>query len=312
MPPGSRVVPGGTRLLCKDRTTQMFLAEDTCDTSQLVCQKRWPRALPASQGTTETVSDPVQRQSILGVPVDVINRAEALTLFVDWLGSGATTLRHVVTVNPEFVIAAQRDEEFASVLRESALATADGVGITLAGRALGVPVGERVTGVDLVEGLSEISAADPRCRLFLLGAGPGVAGETAVRLADRFPGVRIVGTYAGSSKESGFDEIRAQLAGIDATVLLVAFGHPAQDLWIARHREALAAHGILISAGIGGAFDYLSGRVPRAPRLVRRLGLEWLYRLVRQPWRWRRQLALPLFVLLVLRERLRKLRRNSH
>ena len=98
-----------------------------------------------------------------------------------------------------------------------------------------------------------------------------------------------------------------KLAASDATVLLVAFGHPTQDLWIARHQEALAAHGILVSIGVGGSFDYLSGRVPRAPRLVRRLGLEWLYRLIRQPWRWRRQLALPLFVLLVLRERLRSL-----
>lgn len=254
--------------------------------------------------------EPVQRHSILGTPVDVIDLAGALALIAGWLqpiGAGSE-LRHVVTINPEFVIAARRDAEFGAVLRAAALATADGVGIRLAGRLLNVPVGKRVTGVDLVEGLAGLSARNERCRLFLLGAGPGVADDAAARLRARFPSVQIAGTLAGSSTGAGFAEVESQLTGAGATVLLVAFGHPTQDLWIARHREALAAHGILVSIGVGGTFDYLSGRIPRAPRLVRRLGLEWLYRLVRQPWRWRRQLALPLFVLLILRERLRTLR----
>jgi N-acetylglucosaminyldiphosphoundecaprenol N-acetyl-beta-D-mannosaminyltransferase len=251
-------------------------------------------------------TDTRQRNTILGVPVDALDRPAVLATISEWLVQPSDrTLHHVVTVNPEFVIAARRQPAFARALHESALATADGVGITLAGRLLGVPVGERITGVDLVESLAELSAGNEQCRLFLLGAGPGVANETAERLRARFPGTRIVGTFAGSSKDTGFAEIEARLDAADATVLLVAFGHPTQDLWIARHREALAAHGILVSIGVGGSFDYLSGRVPRAPRLVRRLGLEWLYRLIRQPWRWRRQLALPLFVLLVVRERLR-------
>ncbi len=252
--------------------------------------------------------DSDQRQMILGTPVDTVSLNHALALIAGWLAQPeGSALRHVVTVNPEFVIAARRNATFAGVLHESALATADGVGITLAGRLLGVPVGERIPGVDLVEGLAGLSTRDEHCRLFLLGSGPGVADEAARQLRQRFPGVRIAGTFAGSSTDDGFAEIEAKLTASDATVLLVAFGHPTQDLWIARHREALAAHGILVSIGVGGTFDYLSGRVPRAPRLARRLGLEWLYRLIRQPWRWRRQLALPLFVLLVLRERLRAL-----
>ena len=252
--------------------------------------------------------DSVQRQSILGTPVDAVNLDHALALIAGWLAQPqGSQLRHVVTVNPEFVIAARRDPACAAVLHASALATADGVGITLAGRILSIPVGERIPGVDLVEGLARLSDRDENCRLFLLGAGPGIADEAAQRLRERFPGVRITGTFAGSSADAGFAEIEAKLSASNATMLLVAFGHPTQDLWIARHREALAAHGILVSIGVGGTFDYLSGRVPRAPRLVRRLGLEWLYRLVRQPWRWRRQLALPLFVLLVIRERLRSL-----
>jgi N-acetylglucosaminyldiphosphoundecaprenol N-acetyl-beta-D-mannosaminyltransferase len=257
-----------------------------------------------------TTNTPHQRQQILGAPVDPVNLDGALAMIASWLQLSGEDhrLHHVVTVNPEFVIAARRDPAFAAVLRAAALATADGVGISLAGRFLGIPVGERVTGVDLVEGLARLSAQDKDCRLFLLGAAPGIASEAAERLRERFPGLRVVGTFAGSSADAGFPEIDAKLTGSGATVLLVAFGHPTQDLWIARHREALAAHGILISAGVGGSFDYLSGRIPRAPALVRRLGLEWFYRLIRQPWRWRRQLALPLFVLLVLRERLRTLR----
>jgi len=247
------------------------------------------------------------RQSILGVPVDPLDRAAALGRIAGWLArERGAELAHVVTVNPEFVVAARRNREFASVLHTSALATADGVGIMLAGRVLGVPVGERITGVDLVEGLAEMSALDANCRLFLLGAGPGIADEAATALRERYPGARIAGTFAGSSADRGFAEIEGRLAESGATALLVAFGHPTQDLWIARHREALAAHGILVSIGVGGTFDYLSGRVPRAPQLVRKVGLEWLYRLIRQPWRWRRQLALPLFVLLVIRERLRR------
>jgi len=219
------------------------------------------------------------------------------------------TLLHIVTVNPEFVIAARRDAEFADVLHHSGLATADGVGIVLAGRLLGVPTGPRVTGVDLVEGLAGLRA--PGLRLFLLGAGPGVVDEVAERLRARIPDVEIVGTFSGSPDDSGLAEIEARLEQARATVLLVAFGHPRQDLWIARHRERLGSHGILVAAGIGGAFDYLAGRVPRAPGWLRRLGLEWLYRLIRQPWRWRRQLALPLFVVLVLREWVWRLTRIS-
>jgi N-acetylglucosaminyldiphosphoundecaprenol N-acetyl-beta-D-mannosaminyltransferase len=256
-----------------------------------------------------------QRSRILGAPVDVIDRGGALRIVAGWVGaddgSGGEDrprragrdggLHHIVTVNPEFVIAARRNPEFARVLNAAALATADGVGIVLAGRMLGVPTGPRVTGVELVEGLAGLGA--PGVRLFLLGAGPDIAEQAAAKLRQRHPSVQIVGTFAGSSTDAGLAEVEERLANSGATVLLVAFGHPTQDLWIARHRERLEAHGILVAAGIGGAFDYLSGRVPRAPSVVRRLGLEWLYRLIRQPWRWRRQLALPLFVALVVRER---------
>jgi N-acetylglucosaminyldiphosphoundecaprenol N-acetyl-beta-D-mannosaminyltransferase len=249
------------------------------------------------------------RQQILGTPVDNVDLDGTIEHIAGWLRDSPDTLKHVVTVNPEFVIAAYRNPEFMSVLRRSSLATADGVGIGLAARLLGLSIGERVTGVDLVQELAR--TAPDNSRLFLLGAAEGVAAEAALALQRQYPDVEIAGMYGGSFKDDRFSEIEVYLIRARPTVLLVAFGHPAQDLWIDRHREHLRKHGILVAIGVGGTFDYLSGRVPRAPRLVRRLGFEWLYRLIRQPWRWRRQLALPLFVMLVVRERLRRARRST-
>lgn len=250
------------------------------------------------------------RHEILGIPVDTVDLDGAIDRMAEWLRSSEPCLRHVVTVNPEFVIAARRDPLFREVLGKASLATADGIGIVMASRILALPIRDRVAGVDLVEGL----AARPpeNCRMFFLGAAQGVAAEAKRVLEQRYRNVRIVGTYAGSPNDDAFGIIERQLADAQATVLLVAFGHPRQDLWIDRHREWLDAHGILIAVGVGGTFDYLSGRVPRAPYLVRRLGFEWLFRLVRQPRRWRRQLALPLFVILVLRERFRRNGRSSN
>jgi N-acetylglucosaminyldiphosphoundecaprenol N-acetyl-beta-D-mannosaminyltransferase len=207
-----------------------------------------------------------------------------------------------VTVNPEFIIAARRDPGFRAALDGAALATADGVGVVLAARLLGRPLSSRVTGVDLVEALATVR--QPRPRLFLLGAAPGIAERAADRLHERFPGIEIAGCWAGTPRPEDTAGTLARLGASGANLLLVAYGAPAQDTWIAAHRSELADCGILVAIGIGGALDFLAGAVPRAPRLVRRAGFEWLYRLIRQPWRWRRQLALPLFALLVLRQRL--------
>ncbi|MDI3339451.1 MAG: WecB/TagA/CpsF family glycosyltransferase [Sphaerobacter sp.] len=245
------------------------------------------------------------RLRILGVRVDDVTLPEAVDRIRAWARAGEGRLHHVVTVNPEFIIAARRDPAFRATLEAADLATADGVGVILAARLLGRPLRGRVTGVDLVEALA--AAQDPALHLFLLGAGPGIAERAAAELTRRYPRCHIAGTWSGSPRPEDAPEILARLRAARPTALLVAFGHPAQDLWIAQHQRELAACGIIIGMGIGGTLDYLAGAVPRPPAPVRRLGLEWLYRLIRQPWRWRRQLALPLFAALVLRERLRRL-----
>jgi len=127
-------------------------------------------------------------------------------------------------------------------------------------------------------------------RLYLLGAAPGVAEAAAVRLQELAPGLEIAGTYAGSPASSEEDEIIERIRAARADVLCVAYGAPAQELWIWRNLSRLP---VAVAMGVGGAYDFLAGRQRRAPRIMQRMGLEWLYRLYREPWRWRRMLALP-------------------
>ena len=251
----------------------------------------------------------VERVEVLGVPFDDFPAEDAISLMARWVANEPGILHQVVTANPEFLVAARRDARFREVLRGADLATPDGVGVLLGSRILGHPIRHRVTGVDLVEGLA--ARRDERFSLFLLGAAPGIAAKAADRLRQRFPGVLIPGVWEGSPRAEDFDQILQKLNAARPSILLVAYGAPRQDIWIDEHRTELAACGIVIAIGIGGALDYVAGAVPRAPRWIRRIGFEWLYRLVRQPWRWRRQLALPLFALLIIGERLRGTRHGT-
>lgn len=235
--------------------------------------------------------------SILGVPVHNVSYAQVLDCIARWIAQGGP--HQIATVNPEFVMAARRNAAFRGVLEQADLCLPDGVGITLAARYLRRPLQGRVAGVDLVEALAA-RAAQEGWRLFLLGAGPGVAERAARHLLARHPGLVVCGTHAGSPAPEEEADIVERVRATRPHVLLVAYGAPAQDLWLARN---LASTGAAVGLGVGGAFDYLAGTVRRAPAWMRRLGLEWAYRLLRQPWRWRRQLALPGFALLVLLRR---------
>lgn len=212
--------------------------------------------------------------------------------------------RHLVTLNPEYVMTATRDDDFRTALRNADLAIPDGVGITLALRWLSPPYSsrgpfDRVTGVDVTEMVAAISAAN-RLPVFLLGAGPGVAEAASRRLSARHPGFVLAGTWDGGSAAPADDAwALARIRASGAVAVLVAYGAPGQIHWTARNQEALAASGVHLAIGVGGTLDFISGAVRRAPQWVRRAGLEWLYRLLREPWRWRRQLALPRFALRV-------------
>jgi N-acetylglucosaminyldiphosphoundecaprenol N-acetyl-beta-D-mannosaminyltransferase len=226
-----------------------------------------------------------KRVEILGVGVHNCSEEEAVEAISAWLREDKG-LRQVCTVNPEFVMESRRNARFRDLLNRVDLATPDGVGIVLAARLLGKHVRGRVTGVSLVGRLSALSAAQGHS-IFLLGAGEGVAEDAARVLEGSYPGVQIVGTYAGSPASDEFETIRERLLRASPDVLLVAYGAPRQDLWIDEHKSELPAS-ISLAIGVGGVYDYLAGRVPLAPRWMRRAGFEWLFRLVKQPWRWRR------------------------
>lgn len=242
------------------------------------------------------------RVSLLGLPVDRVTLPEAVDLLSDRIEAGRAQAAgtpgrtaQVVTLNPEMLMRSREQPGLQALIRAADLVVADGVGILWAARLLGTPLSGRVTGVELTEGLAR-RAAERGWRLFLLGAAPGVAEATAARLERDFPGLRIAGAFSGTPRREGDEEAIARIRASGADIVLVAYGSPAQEYWIARARERLGA---AVAIGVGGTFDFLAGRVPRAPQWMRRAGLEWLYRLWREPWRWRRMLALPRFALVV-------------
>lgn len=235
---------------------------------------------------------------ILGVAVDDVVEDEALALADGMIRAGGP--HQICTVNPEFVVEARRNPAFAAALAGADLRTPDGFGLLLAARYLGAPLRGRVTGVELTRRLAAL-AAERGYRLFLLGAAPGVAEAAGAALAAANPGLIIAGCFAGSPAPRHEPFLRQLIAAARPDILLVAYGHPRQDLWIARNQPYLR---VPLAIGVGGALDYLSGQVPRAPAWLRRLGLEWLYRLARQPRRLPRIIdAVPRFLWAVVTER---------
>ena len=240
--------------------------------------------------------------NILGVAIDCVDFALTLDLIDAWVmqrrasGGVGVPCRQICTVNPEFLVDAQRDPAFAATLARADLRVPDGAGVLWAARRMGRPLRERVTGSDGVAYICE-RAAQRGWRVYFLGAASGVAERTAAILAARYPGLQVAGCYAGSPAEAEWPAILARLEAATPDILFVAYGHPRQDFWIDRRRHALPA---AVAIGVGGAFDFVAGVAPRAPMWMRRNNLEWLHRLITQPWRWRRMLKLPVFVGLVL------------
>lgn len=240
----------------------------------------------------------LQHVQILGVPIHAATFDSLLESIAQWIASG-DRLYQICTASPEFVMIAQTDPAFMDVLHTADLCVADGIGLLFAARYLGHPLPERVTGSDGVP-LIAARAAQSGWKLFLLGAAPGIAEEAARRLVEKHPELNIVGMYAGSPAPEEEADIIARVNASGADILFVAYGAPRQDQWIARNRDKLAVH---VAMGVGGTFDFIAGKVPRAPVWMRRVALEWMYRLIKEPWRWRRMLRLPRFVWAVLRHR---------
>lgn len=260
---------------------------------------------------------------ILGVEISTASKGEVLEEVRKWLKNGG--MKHcIVTPNPEVLVSAQKDKEFTQILNDADLALPDGIGVVLAAKFLGRKISERITGVDLMQNLCQMAQKEGFI-IGLIGGGPGVAVKTTECLQKMYPKLKVVLAQEewttddrrwrienSSSKIEDGDLINFQSSTLkirsstfhyppsNIDILFVAFGAPKQEKWI---NENLPKLPVKVAMGVGGSFDYISGIVPRAPKWVQNLGLEWLYRLIRQPWRLKRQLALLKFVYLILQER---------
>lgn len=218
---------------------------------------------------------------ILGVKVDDLKMAEALAMVEKWIWNPGK--HYIVTPNPEFIVAAQKDPLFKKILNGADLSIPDGVGLKLSGK-----VKNTFPGTDFMEELVKLSA-EKGFTVGFLGSREGVAKKAAECLLKKYPGFKVSFAESGGEVDSN-GQLKEQDLRLPATDLLfVAFGHIKQEKWIASNLDKIPVH---VAMGIGGAFDYLSGSVPRAPIWMRKLGLEWLFRLMIQPWRIKRQLAL--------------------
>ena len=246
----------------------------------------------------EPEARPPARLHILGLPVDGLTTAQWLALVENWTGARPRRARQICTMNPEFMMTARSDVNFRYILLRADLCVADGAGLVWAARRQGVTLPGRITGADGLPLLAQ-RAALRGWRLYLLGAAPGVAERAATALQRRFPGLQIAGCHDGNPTAAEEDEIVARINESRADLLFVAWGAPRQEKWIARNLPRLQ---VGMAMGVGGTLDYIAGDVRRAPLWLRRRGLEWLFRLALQPWRLRRMLRLPRFVLAVLLE----------
>lgn len=232
--------------------------------------------------------------SILGIRIDPFSLDESIRVICEALESGKE--QRIVTANPELIISAEKDQNLREVINTADLVLPDGIGVVWAARQLGYHLQERVTGIDLAIRLLEESNRR-KWRVFLLGAKPGIAEKAVTEQYKKYPGIVFAchhGYYSSDEEPMVLERIKK----FDPNILMIGLGAPRQELFSAAN-EGLAK----IRIGVGGTIDVLSGDVKRAPKIFRNNNLEWLYRLVTDPSRIRRQAVLPLYVLKVLRRK---------
>lgn len=226
------------------------------------------------------------KTDILGVGVDDLTPEEAVAAGCALLEQDGA--HYVVTPNPEFLLTAKKDGAFRDILNAADLSLPDGIGVVYAAKLLGRPLKGRVPGVDFAQGMLKRLAQSEK-RLFLLGAKPGVAEQAADNLLKRYPGLIICGVNDGYFKDDGPVIEKIKASGAD--VVFVCLGAPKQEFWIARNGPATGA---ALLVGLGGCLDVFAGNVQRAPEGWQKAGMEWLYRLIKEPSRFGRMARLPL------------------
>lgn len=229
------------------------------------------------------------RIDVLGVGFDNVTMDQAVAEGVRLMNEDGA--HYVVTPNPEIVETCREDSEAMEAVRRADMVIADGIGVVYGAKILGTPLKGRVPGIEFAQNLMGRMAESGKS-LFLLGAKPGIADQAAEKLKVRYPGLQIAGTHDGYFKEDG--PVLTQIQDSGADVVFVCLGAPKQEKWMLHNGEATGAH---LLVGLGGCLDVFSGNVQRAPEVFQKLGLEWFYRLLKNPSRIGRMMKLPFFLI---------------
>lgn len=244
----------------------------------------------------------MRSNKILGITIIPETKSSILEKIIKYI-SEPTGFFHIISLNPENIVVTTENELFKKVVETSQIKIVDGIGIVLAGRWLGVKVGERVTGVGLMEELIKV-ASDRRLRVLMIGGKDNLAIRLVKCYLDKWPQAKFKGLQGivdiKNIKKEEERKIFSIVAAYKPQLVFAAFGSPDQELWLSRHSKEFTQ---CVVMGVGGAFDYLSNNIKRAPTFIQNLGLEWLFRLLNQPWRWKRQLRLLRFMTLIIKEK---------
>lgn len=244
----------------------------------------------------------MRSNKILGITIPLESKSNVLEKILLYINK-PTGFYHIVSLNPENMIITTENESFKKVVETAQIKIVDGIGVVIAARWLGVQIGERVTGVGLMEDLIKM-ASDRRLRVLMIGGKENLALKLSECYKEQFPEAKFKGLQGieniNNPREDEEGKIFSIVTDYKPHLVFVAFGSPDQELWIARHKKEFNK---CVVMGVGGAFDYLSGNVVRAPVIIQKLGLEWLYRLINQPWRWERQLRLLKFIRQIFQEK---------
>lgn len=230
--------------------------------------------------------------NILGVNVSNITMKQAKEKFVEFLNGDK--LSAIYTPNSEIIDYATKHEDYLKVLNNAEMITPDGIGVVYAAKILGDPIEERIAGIDLIYEVLPILAEQGKS-VYLLGAKPGIAEIAGKKLAEKYKGLVIAGTHDGYFKDD--EEVIEEINAACPDFLLVCIGFPKQEMWIDKYKDRLNAK---VAIGAGGTLDVFAGTVQRAPEFYQKHGIEWLYRLIKQPSRFVRMLSLPKFGLKVV------------
>lgn len=246
-----------------------------------------------------------KRIRIMDVPVDLVDSAEAMSIVEKLMETPGCS--QIVTPNSEIVMSASKDQGLKQIIESADLVVPDGIGLVYASKIMGIPLHERVTGIDLLDDILQYLEKTGQSVYFLgskpAGDGiPEIAEMAAQKMKEKYKGLKVAGTHHGYFQEPEEEAIVAEINQSGADFLCVALGSPKQEMFVYNHKRELLVKGAI---GVGGSLDVWAGTLKRAPEFYRNHGLEWLYRFIQEPSRYKRMATLPIFMLKVVSNKLR-------